>query len=96
VPLEAELVEQRWLVGLALAHHGLGSRCHTTVNQRLRLRPSATAGFSTQSAQIGHTGRFRHCLKADVRRTGGQVAIVPQSDIPQTQVRLLVRCWRVY
>jgi hypothetical protein len=25
VPLEAELVEQRRLVGLALAHHGLGS-----------------------------------------------------------------------
>ena len=53
VTLEAELVEQRRLVGLALAHHGLGSRCQTTVNQRLRLRPSATASFSTQSTQSG-------------------------------------------
>src|ERR687898_572358 len=53
VPLEAELIEQRRLVGLALAHHGLGSRCQTTVNQRLRLRPSATASFSTQSALSG-------------------------------------------
>src|SRR3954454_9914423 len=53
VPLEAELVEQRGLIGLALAHHALGSRRQTTVNQRLRPRPSATASFSTQSAQSG-------------------------------------------
>src|SRR3954469_1350838 len=49
VSLEAELVEQRRMIGLALAHHGLGSRCQTTVNQRLSLEPSATASFSTQS-----------------------------------------------
>src|SRR4051812_5749171 len=45
VPLEAELVEQRRMIGLALAHHGLGSRCQTTVNQRLSLRPSAKRVF---------------------------------------------------
>jgi hypothetical protein len=36
VPLEAELVEQRRMIGLALAHHSLGSRCQTTVPEAQR------------------------------------------------------------
>ena len=46
------------MIGLALAHHGLGSRCQTTVNQRLSLRPSATANSPPsgrqQDARLGH------------------------------------------
>jgi hypothetical protein len=57
VPLKVELVEQGRLVGLALAHRGLGFRWQTKVNQRLRLRPSATPAVSTQARESGDAQR---------------------------------------
>jgi pyruvate/2-oxoglutarate dehydrogenase complex dihydrolipoamide dehydrogenase (E3) component len=64
------------LVGLAITHHRLDSRCSAELNQSLRA--PATTSFSTESAHLRRSGGHRRC--SDSGRILGAHLVGPHAD----------------